>query len=264
MTISKRRGDLLLGLAMTAAFSPGLYDLVRQWTLSPWSRYSALFVVLGAWLLRVGPPPSATQRGVGLAAVGAGLVLQLTAGLAVMPALTRPALVLGALGFLWLRGLAPLAIAWVAVWVVPVPHQLADGLGGDAVAAALFRTAAVAVNALGVGVAAGARRVVSGDATLVVDSSQSGLPVLAAMLGLVAYAALRLGTPALRALVWVPAAGAAALAAQLAASALACLALASSAPALAGFCVDSVAWMLPAALVVWRVEQRARSAPAAS
>lgn len=264
MTTSKRRSDLLLGLALTVALSPGLYDLVRHWALSPWSRYSALFVVLSAWLLRVRPLPSPTRRGIGLAAIAAGLLLQLTAGLAVMPALARPALVLGALGFLWLRGLGPLAIAWVAVWIVPVPHQLADGLGGDAVAAALFRAASVGVNAFGAGVAAGARRVVSGDARLVVDSSQSGLPVVAAMLGLVAYAALRLGTPAARAFALLPLAVVAALAAQLTASVLACLALASSAPALAGFCVDSVAWMLPAALVVWRVEQRARNTPAAS
>ncbi len=259
---------------MAIAFSPGIYDLVRQWLHAPWSRYSALFVVLTVWLIASGTagptagPVPRLRRGIGGAAIAAGLLLQLAAGLAVMPSLARPAMLLGGLGLLWLRGLAPLSVACVAVWIVPLPHQVMDGLGGDTVAAGFLRAASEVVNLFGAGVAAGARRVISGDAALVVDSSQSGLPTLVAMLGVGAYAALRLQIDIVRALRCLPALVAAAIAGQFVASVLACLALAAGSLALAGFCIDSLSWMLPAAVVVWgvegRVEQRMRNPDAST
>lgn len=254
--MSARRTDAVLALALGLAFSPGLFDLVRHWALAPWSRYSAVFVALTVWLaLRLPRPAARPAAGVavGVAAVG----LQLVAMLAGAPALARPAVVLAGVGLVVGRGLASARIAWLAPWIVPVPYQLTDWTGGDRIAPELFRAMARCLRVFGVGVAAGERRVVAGDAWLLLDSTQAGLPVLVAAAGLSVYAALRL-RPGRAGFAWgaclLLAAGAAS---QLLAVGLACLALATGSAKLAGFAVDSLSWMLPSLAAVVVVERRA-------
>jgi len=242
------RATVALGLALALAFSPAVYDLVRHWLANPWSSYSAVFVALPGWLAwrSEGARP---QRAAGFGLLAAGLVLQLLAALAVMPALGRPALALAVAGFLLLRGLAPPGVALLALFAVPVPHTFADLTGGDAVAPELFRAASDVLRLVGVTVAAGSHEVVAGAAVLDVDSSQAGLPVAVAMVGLAAYAHLR-GAPAR----WLPAIVAAGVVAHFAAVVVAEGLLAAGLPGAAGLAVDLLGWLVPTAVVVRRLE----------
>jgi hypothetical protein len=253
-----RRTDWLLGVALAVAFSPGIYDLARQWWTSPWSRYSALFALLVAARVAHGGVRRSARgtRGAGLVAIAVAMVLQLLAVLAVMPALARPALVVAATGFLWLRGLAPLSIAWLAIWIVPVPHQLVDRLGGDSAATWLFRQAAALVNLFGAGVAAGHGRVVSGELRLMLDSPYGGLPTLATVCGLTLYAMQRLRLETAAAASWLAEQVALAALLQLLAAVLACWALAAGSLWLAEALIASFAWMVLAVGVLFRVRQR--------
>ena len=261
---SARTTDWLLGLALAVAFSPGIHDLARQWWLSPWSRYSALFAALVVWLVarEQAPAASASRRAVGIGAIALAGVLQVLAVISVMPALARPALVLAALGFLWLRGLAPLALVVVAVWIVPVPHQLADWAGGDRGAGWLLRAGASLVNLFGMGVASGSGRVVSGELRLIVDSPYAGLPVLVTAFGLTCYAMLRLrlGWAALCGLLPVLVLGGAL--AQFLAAVITCAAMAGGSLWLAELAISSLAWLLLAPPALWWIEQRSGRTPA--
>ena len=146
-----RQVDILLGAALLLAFSPGLYDLARHWLLHPWSRYSALFVLLVAWC-SARERDAKPKRLVGAGLIAAGVVLQLLSVLSVMPAIARLALVLAAIGFMLLRGLATPRVAALAVFVVPVPHAFTDALGGGLVTQELFRGASNLLQPLGVAV----------------------------------------------------------------------------------------------------------------
>jgi hypothetical protein len=251
-----RAADAALGAAAILAFSPGLYDLAAHWIADPWSLYSAVFVLL----LAFGAPRHA--RGatalprLGAALLAGGLLLQLLAVLAVMPALARPALVLGAIGFLLLRGLASPAWAALALFVVPVPHTFTELLGGEELAPELFRAASRLLHGFGLAIAADRHEVVSGSARLAIDPSQAGLPVAVGMLGLAGYAALRVRPPAVRAARWLPIFFAGGAAAHGAGILLACLALVAGRQGLAAWLVDSFWWLLASGVVVWRLDLR--------
>jgi hypothetical protein len=252
---ARRRGlDGALGLALAVAFSPGLYDLARQWWLYPWSRYSAVLALLAVWTAARSPDAPARPR-LGFGAVAAALLLQGLGVLAVMPALGRPAAVLAFLGFGLARGLAPLSVASLAIFVVPVPYQVTDWTGGDWVAPQLFQAAAGLLRVVGISVAAGQRHVISGDADFQIDSTQAGLPLAFALVGLAVYAALRLRLPPRRLAAWTAAIFAMGCAAHFGSIVLACLAIAAGSVELAGWSVDTLSWALPAALVVFAVER---------
>ena len=74
--MTSRVTDVALGLAVAAAFSPGLADLVVHWMAHPWSRYSAIFVLLLVWVARrEGAVPA--HRALGVAGLALGAVLPL-------------------------------------------------------------------------------------------------------------------------------------------------------------------------------------------
>lgn len=253
----RRQVDILLGAALLLAFSPGLYDLARHWLLHPWSRYSALFVLLVGWC-SARERDAKPKRLVGAGLIAAGVVLQLLSVLSVMPAIARLALVLAAIGFLLLRGLATPRVAALAVFVVPVPHAFTDALGGELVTQELFRSASNLLQPLGVAVAAGEQQILAGDAVLEIDSTQAGLPTLVAMLGLAWYVVLRARPPARRAGLWLAALLSSGVIAQGLGIVLACLVLAWGSASAASFSLDTVGWLLPAVVVVWALERYQR------
>ncbi len=251
------RVDIPLGGALLLAFSPGLYDLFRHWLLHPWSRYSALFVLLVGWCL-ARERDAKPKRLVGAGLIAAGVVLQLLSVLSVMPAIARLAFVAAAIGFMLLRGLVTPRVAALAVFVVPVPHAFTSAVGGVLVAQELFRSAELLLQPFGVAVAAGQYQVLAGSTALEVNSTQAGLPTLVAMLGLAFYAVLRARPSARRAGLWLAALLSSGVIAQGLGIVLACLALASGSASAASFSLDTVGWLLPAVVVVWSLERYQR------
>ena len=175
-------------------------------------------------------------------------------------ALRRLALALGLAGFLLLRGLASPRCALLALFVVPVPHMLADMLWGDDLAPELFRAASRLLGLFGWGVAAGQHEVLAGAARLEVDSTQAGLPAVVCALGLAVDAALRRGVS----LGWLGGAAVAAVAIAFAshfvAVVLSSAALVAGSATLSAFAVDTLGWAIPAGAVAWWVERAERRA----
>ena len=153
---------VVLAGALLVAFSPGLFDLVDQWLVAPWSRYSALFVLLVGWqLARERDARPSPVLGVGLIVAAAGL--QLLAVASVVPAIARIAFVAAAMGFLLLRGFATRRVAVLAAFIVPVPSMLTELLAGEYVAEALFAGATTLLQWLGVAITSAEREVLAGD-----------------------------------------------------------------------------------------------------
>ena len=122
--------DGVLWLALAAACSRVLTDLASHWSAEPWTLYSALFaplLLLACW----SRPPEAGARPSTGTATG---YLYLFGGLAIvaatvgggMPRLARVALPFAIVGTARVLGRPAPAVAWLALWLVPIPSVLAD------------------------------------------------------------------------------------------------------------------------------------------
>ncbi len=251
---ARRRRDWLLGLALLAAFSPTVLDLLRHWMLEPWSRYSALFLPLLAWCVHRGPA-SRRRVGAGALLIAGGLALQLLAVLAAAPRVARPALAAGLAGFLLVRGLAPPATALLAGFVVPVPYQLAAQLAGLPLAVALFRATAFVLSSVGLALAVDHHALVATTASFDLRPIHAGLPLVVAVTGLALYASRRRSLSRAAGLELWGRLLLAACAIQLAAVVLSALALVAGWPGASGVLLESLPVWIVVVLVVARTER---------
>ncbi len=252
------RGDLILGLALLAAFSPGLVDLADHWLEHAWPRYGLGFAVLAAWCVARSPRALPRPR-LGIALIAVSLVIQLVAALAATLPISRPAIAGALIGFLLMRGIAPVRTVLLVLFIVPIPFSVAAVLGGRAVADFLLESSATLVSALGFPVFLGVLGVTSGNTVLVTSPVHAGLPLLQVMLGLAWYAALRRGLDAAataREIVRFVALGAVV---QGVAMVLACLAVSLGSLAVAETILETLTWLVPAAVVVVRTERALES-----
>lgn len=255
---SDRRGDLILGVALLAAFSPGIFDLAGHWLEAAWPRYGLGFAALLAWCVvrssRVPPRPR-----LGLVLIALCLVTQLLAALAAVVPVARPAIAGALIGFLSTRGLAPLRTALLAVFIVPIPYSVAESLGGQAIAEALAGWGAALVSALGLAVSLGEPGLTSGSTSLVTSPTHAGFAVLQVMIGLAWYAALRRGLTAVATATRIAGFLVLGLLVQGIATVLACTAIFLGSAPLAEAILDSLSWLVPAVIVVFRTERAVES-----
>jgi hypothetical protein len=129
-------------IALAAALSPMLADLVRHWLAIPWSRYSVVFPFLLAARIRSEPSRPAPAAD-GWIWVAAALALELAAVAGGVTRLGRVALPLAVWGGCRLLGWTGPATAALAVFTVPIPHGLNE-LASPALETGLARAAALA------------------------------------------------------------------------------------------------------------------------
>lgn len=245
--------EVVLTLALGIAFSPSLQSLIVNWLQNPWSRYGLVFVPLVALCARDDSPAKRYPR-TGLAVICAGMLLQLTAANSLLPALSRPAIVIGFVGLFLLRGYMSRRCAALALFITPVPYSLASDLGGISMASSMFRGAASSLGPLT------ANLTVVGDALHAhglhhpIDSVYAGLPMLVMMAGLAWYARLRTRKPTLEALRGMWTYLAAALAFQAAVITGAAIAFSAGSPWAGEWILGTLWWLIPAALVIARTE----------
>jgi hypothetical protein len=254
-------------VAALAALSPAVRELVGHWARTPWTLYSLAFLPLLARLVflpalrRTAPPPDAVA---GLRWILAAIALELLAAGARLPALGRPALLLGWLGASRSLGLAPLRAALLGAFVIPVPARVAGA--ASPWLEELQLAAAASLLALGgadVEVAGATLR--AGGSALAVAAWHGGAPAAALCAGAAWYGALRLGAPAPRLAVAVAAAGAGGFALQLGALAAAGALLAAGAVSAARVVLGPAPWLGLALVAALGLEHRARrSAPEAA
>jgi hypothetical protein len=249
-----RSADVWLAVALLAAFSPALFDLAGHWVSQPWARYSVVFVPLLAWCALRGPA-ACPRPWLGSALIAVALVIQLLAAMASQLSVARPAVAIAVVGFLLLRGIAPLRTALLALLLVPVPHTLTTLLGGVPLVRALFGGGAAIVSGLGARVELDELSLSSGEAVVALDSVHAGLPLLVLLLGLAAYAALRLAPSPRSALRLAVGAVLAAVVLEIVAVLIACAVLASGSGTASLFVLESLSWMVPALCVVGLTER---------
>ncbi len=259
---SQRLGpSLVLGMALLVGFSITLQHLLAHWVAHPWSRYSLAFVPLLAWAIYRDEAPQKSFVRLGALAIGLGLIVQFLAVKGAVLGVARPTLATTTVAFLLMRGVASARCALLALWIVPVPHIFMDALGGAAAGNFLFGVGAAVLSALGVQVAVEGGSVVSGGLQLDIDSVHGGYVALVQMLGLGWFWATRrqlgfadsLRTMALFALFALPI--------QFVAVIGAVLGLAAGSLGGAVALLESIPWVLPLVVVVWRCECRMATAP---
>jgi hypothetical protein len=248
------RSHVVLGGALLVAFSLGLFELVDQWLVAPWSRYSALFVLLLGWqLARERDARPSPVLGVGLIVAAAGL--QLLSVASAVPAIARIAFVAAVMGFLLLRGFASLRVAVLAVFIVPVPSMLTELLAGQYIAEALFSGAAALLQWLGVTITSAEREVLAGDTLLRIRRYHGGLTTLIATVGLAWYVISGARAPMRHALRLVAGFLSLGVIAQVLGVVLACMAVVAGSESAASTLLDTVGWLVPTVVAVYVLER---------
>jgi hypothetical protein len=234
------------------AFSPVLQNLAEHWLTGIWPRYSLSLLPLLLWCVRCdrGGRPLRWQ---GLALVCAGLAVELLAARAAVLPVARPALAVAVIGVILMRGLASVRTALLALFVLPMPRLFVE-LGGLTAATHLFETGGALLSGVGLNLVVEEGLAVSGGKQLPIDAAHGGLLLLAQMMGLAWYRALRRG------LDWRGTASSLALFAvqavpiQFTAILLALLALGAGAPVLAGAVLNYGSWLVPLLVTVYLTE----------
>ncbi len=116
----------LVVVALLFAFSPALVDLAVHMRDHAWARASLIFAALYASLRRR-PHIQAQRRadgGWGGLAIGAGLLIELAAIAGGVVRLSRLGLLLALIGAARTLDRMPLRVAFLLVWLVPLPHKL--------------------------------------------------------------------------------------------------------------------------------------------
>lgn len=115
-------------LALAAAFSPLLVEWAAHLRTDAWARYVLGFVVLTPWAFWKWSD-AAPPRRAGFALVIVALMIQLAGIGGEFVRFARPALPLAVIGLCLALGSAPLRVAALAAWCVPVPSLLEKLLG---------------------------------------------------------------------------------------------------------------------------------------
>jgi hypothetical protein len=113
----------LLWIALAAALSPSILNLVEHVTTRPWARCAAVFPFLLGWLAwrrRERVEPAAD----GFVWLALGLAFSVVGAGGDMPRLARPGIALGIVGLARATGFPPTPIALLAAFAVPLPSVL--------------------------------------------------------------------------------------------------------------------------------------------
>jgi len=179
-------------LALALAFAPVIANLAGHFVATPWARYSLVFVPLFAWsLLR--EPAARPGRLEGGALIGLGLALELGAAAIGMTQIGRPGLALAAIGLCRWMGIAGYRTALLALFAIPIPHELVQRLTGRAEVVKEFALAAELLRSLGESVLVGWPNVESARGTLQLTPADAGLPLAVGLAGLGWYRGIRAG-----------------------------------------------------------------------
>lgn len=260
--------EILLWSAIAVALSPVLRDLGAHVIAHPWAGYCAVFPVLlvlaaGHWRRRDRP------RGDGYLLLAAGLVIELVGIGGGIDRLARPALPLGVIGLARLLGRPPLAVALLALGMVPVPTFVLRPVAGM-VGPALAGLTAIACGSLGLSLRAQGATLTSVSGAIELGDGDTGVPLAVLLAGLGWYAGLRrasvdlpphgsqslLRQSAGTALRWAPWAVPIQIGAVLAAG----MVLALGGPGFSPMLLSCGAWILTTAVGLLRASGRGRSA----
>ncbi|MDP6980688.1 MAG: hypothetical protein QF570_19160 [Myxococcota bacterium] len=257
-----RNTDVLLLVALLAALSVSIFDLVVHWVANPWSRYSVVFAPLVAWVAYHETHRRRHPR-LGALLIVVGMTAQLFSVMADTLALSRPALVCALMGLSINRGFASKRCALLSVFIIPIPYSVAKELAGLKIAEWWMSLVADALS-IEHTLVLHVFRVVDGQAALEVSATHGGVPLLALALGLAGYAGLRLhqslaqtGVQLLR---WV----AVLIPVQLLALALAVVALEPLGAAATHFFLDQAVLIATTGVIVYLTERRAMHTKAAA
>ena len=245
-------------------FSVTLLDLITHLFLHPWSQYVLAFPPLLTWSIYRQSGHVRSFVRLGLLGIGLSLFLQMVAAKAdVLPA-ARPLLVLVAISFLLMRGIASLRFALLSLWFVPIPHVLVSALGGAAAASFLFEISVEVLSMLGVDATVQQGVVTSGDHQLRLASIYGGHVALVNMLGLGWFYTMRHCLDTLTTLRVLVVFSLLALPIQFAVNFCAVVSLSFVGSLSASVVLNSLSWLVPFAVVVWFSEIRQPSTVVAS
>jgi hypothetical protein len=246
----------MLWLALLAAFSPVLVDLVRHLASEPWTRYALVFApLLAVCVATSGDRSKPSADGYLWLAVGVGAELFALVGN--MARFGRPAFSLGVIGLCRASGVASTRVAALALWLTPVPYLIVLRFSPE-LETALLHVVGSAARVLGAELSIEGSHVLAPSGVLELYPSDGGLPLAALLSGLGWYASLRTGASPWaslrRAMVW----GATALPIQTLAILVAVGALAAEMLPLSRLILDQL-WVAVALTGVGWIELRLRA-----
>ncbi len=248
--------DVVLPIALLAAFSVSIVDLVQHWLANPWTRYSLVFIPLVVWIARHEDYKRRHPR-LGALLIVAAVSTQLFSVMADTLALARPALVVAMIGFLINRGFASKRCALLSVFIVPIPYSLAKEVGGVAIAEAWMGYVAEMLGIAHTLIVHVFTTSGSEPAGLEISATFGGVPLLTLAVGLAGYWGLRLrkslAQTGERLLRWV----AVLIPLQFAALALAVVVLDRVGPGAATVLLDRLVWFGTALVIVFTTERAA-------
>jgi len=232
----------LLWLALAAAFSPVLVDLARNLASDPSAHPTALTPLLlaGCAWRGAGGPGRGSRDGLLWIALGAGLEGVGIAGGSW--SLARLGLPVAVFGLARRLGRPAGAVAALAFWIVPVPHSIFAATT-PGLEAFQLRLAGVLAGWVGVAPEIGGTVAIAGGQELQLFGSDGGAPLVAVLAQLGWAAALCRGASAARRVATCAAAGAAGLALQPFAIAIALVLLARVGDQAARLWLDDGAWL---------------------
>ncbi len=245
----------LLWLALAAAFSPVLFDLVRHVAATRWAHYVVVFPPLVAWCaLRERSRP---RREPGGAWIATGLALEVVAGFLGAIRWARPGLLLALFGMFRREGIASWPTRALCVFAIPAPAFLVR-LGSGPVAYAMTDAVAAVWRGLGLAVSVDGGIVYGAGGGVLVVPDHDWLFLAPLLVGLAWYAGIRLRLALAPSLLGCAAAAALALPIQTAALFAAVGIAAAGWPAGGQALVDHGSWIATALAVILATERRAR------
>lgn len=184
--------ELVLWGALAVAFSASWMDLLRHWTEEAWTRPSVLFLALFVLAAVRDRRRQAPWWGGGVL-VAAGLALSLIAFAGSLARLGRPGLPLGIIGMALAMGRPTLAISLLALWVIPPPFAVSNALS-PGLEHGLAWLAAGAAEAGGLHVVLNRRSLEIAGATLGIQQTDGGIPLVIYLAGIGWWSAVRAGS----------------------------------------------------------------------
>lgn len=246
-----RRSDIVLPLALLAAFSVSIFDLFSHWLANPWTRYSVVFIPLVAWVAYNEDYKRRHPR-LGALLIVVAVLTQLVSVKADILALSRPALACGLIGMLLNRGFASKRCAVLSLFIVPIPYSLASDLAGVAIAEWALTGIA---NVLAIPYTLVLHVFSVGTTSLPVSATYSGLPLFTLVVGLSGYFGLRRRISLARTLRELAVLAVAVVPLQFMALVAAVIAVDFGSASGAAVALDRLTWFVPTVVVVYRTER---------
>ncbi|HTF33060.1 MAG TPA: hypothetical protein VK714_05080 [Myxococcota bacterium] len=182
------RREILLWGALALALSPVLRDIGKHVIAHPWAGYSAVFAALLVLAARH-QPQCHRPKVDGYLLLAVGLLVELVGIGGGIDRLARPALPLGVIGLARLLGRPPLAVALLALGMVPVPAFVLGPVAAM-VGPALAGLTAMTCTALGLSLHAQGATLASVSGVIELGDGDTGLPLAILLAGLGWYAGL--------------------------------------------------------------------------